>query len=50
MRGFQDDPKEEEDEDEKPEGASEAEPNPFWYLAEGETPEDEAAKWGVPSS
>ena len=54
MRGFQDDPKEEEDEDEKPEGAPEAtttsnseEPNPFWYLAEGDTPEDEAAKWGI---
>lgn len=54
MRGFQDDSKEEEDEDDKPEGATEApnseEPNPFWYLAEGETPEDEAAKWGMPSS
>jgi hypothetical protein len=55
MRGFQDDPKEEEDEDElKPEGATEAatnseEPNPFWYLAEGETPEDEGTKWGIPS-
>ena len=54
MRGFQDDSKEEDDEDEKPEGATEAatnseESNPFWYLSEGETPEDEAAKWGIPS-
>ena len=54
MRGFQDDPEEEEDNGEKPEGStSEAanpeEPNPFWYLAEGEAPEDEAAKWGVAS-
>ena len=45
MRGFQDDPKEEEDKNEKLKGGTEAAnsegPNPFWHLAEGETPEDE---------
>ncbi|KIM44407.1 hypothetical protein M413DRAFT_352563 [Hebeloma cylindrosporum] len=53
MRGFQDDPKEEEEEEATAEGVTESnipeEPNPFWYLVEGEpqTTEDEAAKWGV---
>ena len=52
MRGFQDDPKEG-DEDEKFEKATQPtnpeEPlNPLWYLAEGEMPEDDLAKWAIP--